>query len=385
MDVHSTNNDPNDLFFENPSHQIKNESLHDKKQAVVEDGAEGGVEDDNDEDDCAKDDGSGGGADDSVDDDSSGGGADDADDSVNESVDNSSGDGAGDDDNSSRDDGADHDGSMDDDSSLPEKPLVSASEDEKSETDDEDSTGPSALSDSSGHSDMVNAFNSEFKKAYDSQVVSAHMRNKDAVAAQAYVAAIRDHVNKKLNRHERTGKQTVVRRRAPTATIRVLSSSKRPQQKATPKTEPRYTFLSDDEGSDKSGSSLHSEVNTGVMPEPEAKQETTMSRVELTVQHEVKIRRLRQLRDIFNASPYFDLEDIENVTTEIRESEKFIENLLESLTESLRKVLRMQVVVKHREIIIEKAVNNNLLNHHEDTVFGTLVSKQVHLLKLVNQ
>jgi hypothetical protein len=79
------------------------------------------------------------------------------------------------------------------------------------------------------------------------------------------------------------------------------------------------------------------------------------------------------------------MEDIESVTAEIRESEAFIENMLEPLTESLRQVLRMQVVVKHREIIIEKAVNNNLLNHCEDTVFAKLVSKQVHLLKLVNQ
>jgi hypothetical protein len=44
----------------------------------------------------------------------------------------------------------------------------------------------------------------------------------------------------------------------------------------------------------------------------------------------------------------------------------------------------MQVTVKHREIIIEKAVANNLLNHEEDRLFTTLVDKQVHLLKLVH-
>ena len=249
-----------------------------------------------------------------------------------------------------------------------------------SEDENSRSEGPSALSDSSGHSDMVNAFNSEFKKAYDSRVVSAHMHNEDEVSAQAYVAAIRDHVNKKLSRHKQIEKQAVVRKRAPTT--RFLSSSKLRQEKDKPKPEPepRYTFLSDDEDSENSGSEKTSKENIEVLV-----QERIMSRVELTVQHEVKIRRLRQLRDIFNASPYFDLEDIENVTAEIRESEKFIESMLEPLSESLKQVLRMQVVVKHREIIIEKAVNNNLLNHHEDTVFATLVSKQVHLLKLVHQ
>ena len=358
-------------------------------------------------------------SDDGVDDDGLSAGSGDASDGVDDGSSAGSGDGSSDgscDDGSSAGSG---DGSSDGSGDSPSNDDVN-SEDEKDQNADEETSTSldrgasttrawdktsensrceslSALSDSSGHSDMVNVFNAEFKQVYDPRVVTAHLRNEDIPAAQAYVASLRNHVSHKLSIKE--GQRRKVARparghTAPTTRVlstRVLSSAKKQRESAKPAA-PRYTFLSDDEDSNTNESeetsrvqsSRHPPVNTTEVV-PDVVQESTMSRVELTVQHEVKIRRLRQLRDIFNASPYFDMEDIENVTAEIRESEAFIENMLEPLTESLRQVLRMQVVVKHREIIIEKAVNNNLLNHREDTVFAKLVSKQVHLLKLVNQ
>ena len=110
----------------------------------------------------------------------------------------------------------------------------------------------------------------------------------------------------------------------------------------------------------------------------------SLSRVEMVVQNEVKLRRLKQLRDIFNASPYFDMEDIDTVNQEITQTEHAVAGLLVPLSDAQQHFLRMQVTVKHREIIIEKAVANNLLNHEEDRLFTTLVDKQVHLLKLVH-
>jgi hypothetical protein len=109
------------------------------------------------------------------------------------------------------------------------------------------------------------------------------------------------------------------------------------------------------------------------------------SRVDVIVQEEVKIRRLRQLKDIFDSSPYFDLQDVRSISEEIRESEQEIRHLLEPLTEFEKEVLGMQVTIKQRELMIEKAVTNNLLVPQEDGVFRTLVSKQVTLLKLVTR
>jgi hypothetical protein len=109
------------------------------------------------------------------------------------------------------------------------------------------------------------------------------------------------------------------------------------------------------------------------------------SRVDVIVQEEVKIRRLRQLKDIFDSSPYFDLQDVRSISEEIRESEQEIRHLLEPLTEFEKEVLGMQVTIKQRELMIEKAVANNLLVPQEDVVFRTLVSKQVTLLKLVTR
>ena len=104
----------------------------------------------------------------------------------------------------------------------------------------------------------------------------------------------------------------------------------------------------------------------------------------MVVQREVKLRRLKQLRDIFTASPYFDMEDIDTINQEISQTEHVVSDLLAPLSDAQQHFLRMQVTVKHREIIIEKAVANNLLNHEEDRLFTTLVEKQVHLLKLVH-
>ena len=112
---------------------------------------------------------------------------------------------------------------------------------------------------------------------------------------------------------------------------------------------------------------------------------TSRSRVELVVDLEVKLKRMKQLRDIFNASPYFDLEDVESVTNEVTRTERSIVDLLAPLSEREQHILRMQVTVKHREIIIEKAVANQLLHPGEDGIFSLLVSKQVTLLKLVNR
>jgi hypothetical protein len=424
--------DSSDLFFEDPMSNKQKESRLAQGTTAVGDIADGaakledgvkvgvhlndGVDDGADGVDDGSSDGSGDGAD-GVDDGSSDGSGDGAD-GVDDGSSDGSGDGAdGVDDGSSDGSG---DGSSDGSGDGSSSDDVN-SEDEKNQDADETSTSldrsasttrawdetsenspcesPTALSDSSGHLDMVNVFNAEFKKVYDSRVVTAHLRNEDIPAAQAYVASLRNHVSHKLSIKEgQRRKVAPTTTRGPTApmsrvvsTSRVVSSAKKQKESAKPPA-PRYTFLSDDEDSNTNESEETSQVRSSRHPPvnttevvPDVVQESTMSRVGLTVQHEVKIRRLRQLRDIFNASPYFDMEDIENVTAEIRESEAFIENMLEPLTKSLKQVLRMQVVVKHREIIIEKAVNNNLLNHHEDAVFAKLVSKQVHLLKLVNQ
>jgi hypothetical protein len=45
----------------------------------------------------------------------------------------------------------------------------------------------------------------------------------------------------------------------------------------------------------------------------------------------------------------------------------------------------MQVTIKQRELMIEKALANNLLVPQTDNVFQTLVTKQVRLLKLVTR
>jgi hypothetical protein len=109
------------------------------------------------------------------------------------------------------------------------------------------------------------------------------------------------------------------------------------------------------------------------------------SRVDVIVQEEVKIRRLRQLRDIFDSSPYFDLQDISSISAEIFESEQEIKHLLAPLSDAEKEVLGMQVTIKQRELMIEKAVANNLLVPRTDNVFQTLVTKQVRLLKLVTR
>ena len=109
------------------------------------------------------------------------------------------------------------------------------------------------------------------------------------------------------------------------------------------------------------------------------------SRVDVIVQEEVKIRRLRQLRDIFDSSPYFDLQDISSISAEIFESEQEIKHLLAPLSDAEKEVLGMQVTIKQRELMIEKAVANNLLVPQTDNVFQTLVTKQVRLLKLVTR
>lgn len=105
----------------------------------------------------------------------------------------------------------------------------------------------------------------------------------------------------------------------------------------------------------------------------------------LLIDLELKQRRLNRFLHRIERSAHFDQNDIDLVTAEIEETSSAIKMLTNSVSRKEMPFVEMQKTLRYRELLIEEAVKEGLIEVHKDNVFSELVKKQVYLMNLAGQ
>jgi uncharacterized alpha-E superfamily protein len=96
-----------------------------------------------------------------------------------------------------------------------------------------------------------------------------------------------------------------------------------------------------------------------------------------------KVKRLAKVKCIMEQSPFFDDDDVRRVTAEIEAVERTAAAVRDAITKAQWSCVRMFITLQHRELEMEAAVTQGLLDPAEDTeLFQGLVKKQVYLTRL---
>ncbi len=111
---------------------------------------------------------------------------------------------------------------------------------------------------------------------------------------------------------------------------------------------------------------------------------TSQDKADLLAQMDAKVRRLEKFQVLVTESPYFDDEDRGLVSADIEKHHHMIDVLMGTLTEPEAAIVGMRRTLKGRELVIEKAVGEGLLDPKKDSSFKILVKKQVALLKMLS-
>jgi hypothetical protein len=100
---------------------------------------------------------------------------------------------------------------------------------------------------------------------------------------------------------------------------------------------------------------------------------------------ELKHTRLVRFLHRVERNQHFDEDDISLVKHEIEQTEDAIQALTRSIAKKEMPFVEMQKTLRYRELLIEEAVKDGLLEVHKDNVFAELVKKQVYLMNLAGQ
>ena len=99
-----------------------------------------------------------------------------------------------------------------------------------------------------------------------------------------------------------------------------------------------------------------------------------------------KVKRLATVKRIMEQSPFFDDDDVRRVDAEMEAVERHATSMRDTITKQQWPSVRMFITLQHRELEIEAAVAQGLLEPDEDTeLFQGLVKKQVYLTRLANE
>lgn len=108
---------------------------------------------------------------------------------------------------------------------------------------------------------------------------------------------------------------------------------------------------------------------------------TTNVLIDLELKHDRLKRFLRRIE----RSPHFDQDDIHLVHAELQETARAIDALTRSIAKKEVPFVEMQKTLRYRELLIEDAVKDGVVDVHKDGVFSKLVKKQVYLMNLAGQ
>jgi len=135
--------------------------------------------------------------------------------------------------------------------------------------------------------------------------------------------------------------------------------------------------LTSSERSDSSDSS----PGTSVHAPPHESCEAMLASQLVTAAH--KVKRLAKVKCIMEQSPFFDDDDVRRVATEMEAVERTAAAVRDAITKAQWSCVRMFITLQHRELEMEAAVTQGLLDPTEDTeLFQGLVKKQVYLTRL---
>lgn len=110
-----------------------------------------------------------------------------------------------------------------------------------------------------------------------------------------------------------------------------------------------------------------------------------MTTTSLLIDLELKHKRLQRFLHRMEKSAHFDQDDISLVFHELQQTEAAIDALTSSISPKQMPFVEMQKTLRYRELLIEEAVKDGLVDVHKDNVFSELVKKQVYLMQLAGQ
>lgn len=110
-----------------------------------------------------------------------------------------------------------------------------------------------------------------------------------------------------------------------------------------------------------------------------------MTTTSLLIDLELKHKRLQRFLHRLERSIHFDQDDITLVIHELHETEAAIDELTASISPKQMPFVEMHKTLRYRELLIEEAVKDGLVDVHKDNVFSELVKKQVYLMHLADQ
>lgn len=127
--------------------------------------------------------------------------------------------------------------------------------------------------------------------------------------------------------------------------------------------------------------SERSDSSAGTSVPSQESREAMLASQLVTAAH--KVKRLAKVKCIMEQSPFFDDDDVRRVAAEMEAVERTAAAVRDTITKAQWSCVRMFITLQHRELEMEAAVTQGLLDPAEDTeLFQGLVKKQVYLTRL---